>query len=337
MSWAFPQAFVLLGLLPLAVWPALRRQGAARLPGLSAAPLLRAGWSRWAVPLLATLRCLALIALIVALAGPRTASPHPGGSTQGIAIQLVLDTSLSMGYTDYTWKDKRISRLDAARHAIRLFVRGDPRRGLPDRSGDWIGLVTFNRYPEVLCPLTSDHNAVLASLDEVVLGPSTNIGDGLAWGLDRLAKAPCQHKVVVLLSDGKHNVPQSLSPITAARLARDLGIRVYTVGAVGNAAANPASAWSTTALVADSAYADSVDEETLQRMASLAGGKYFRATDTQGLLEVCREIARLEKSRLPGSDPVRYRHWYVIPLLIGLFLLTLEAVLGATRFVLVRG
>jgi Ca-activated chloride channel family protein len=333
MEWAHPQAFWLLLLLPLAFWP-LRtvRAGGTRLPGLRTR-LARLGLGRWGPPILATLRAAGLALLILALARPQTTAADAKSYTEGIAIQLVLDTSLSMGYTDYTINGRRVSRLDAARHAIRLFVRGDADHNLPGRPQDLIGLVVFNRDPEVACPLTHAHDTLLASLDQVVLGPHTNIGDGLAWGLDRLHQSAPKQKVLILLSDGKHTVKEAIPPLEAAQLAADLGIRVYTIGAVGNRAANSPGLLRPNPLVRGGD--DSIDEETLRRVAERTGGKYFRATDTDGLLAIYREIDQLEKTRITQTNSVRREEWFLYLLIPGLLLLCAEQGLAATRFLVV--
>lgn len=334
MQWAHPQAFVLLLLLPIAFWPLRPKQrGSARFSGLGASLAELRGFGRYGPMLLASLRALALILLITALARPQTAHTNAHSHTEGIAIQLVLDTSLSMGYTDYSYQNQTISRMDAARHAIRLFVKGDAEHGLPGRSQDQIGLIGFNRYPDVLCPLTHSHDTLLASLDDVRLGPYTNIGDGLAWGLDRVRRATPKQRIVILLSDGKQTVPDAMNPQAAAKLAADLGVRVYTIGAVGNQSGAPASALMR-ALNRKSAE-DSVDEETMQRVASLTGGKYFRATDTEGLLAVYREIDQMEKSRIEQVGTVKREDWFALPLIAGLIGLALEGLLAATRFLLI--
>ncbi|MCS6975543.1 MAG: VWA domain-containing protein, partial [Gemmatales bacterium] len=329
MSWAFPEALVLLALVPLVWLPWRRHQRVAvALPAAARLSTESNVWTRWAPALLKAVRAAALACLVIALAGPQTASARRDHRREGIAIQIVLDTSLSMGFSDYVHGDQTITRMDAAKHAIRVFVQGDSRLGLAGRSDDLIGLVVFNRHPDVLCPLTTAHDVLLASLDEVTLGPYTNIGDGLAWGLDRLRRAPVREKVLILVSDGKHNVANAMSPVSAARLAADLGIRIYAIGTIGNQEQSSSGLFGLTG----SNSADSVDEPTLQRVASLTGGRYFRATDTDGLIAVYQEIDRLEKSRITRQDFVPKEDWYPLPLIAALLLLTGEALLRATRF-----
>jgi Ca-activated chloride channel family protein len=331
-------------LVPLAFW-SLRGRGSTRLPGLQLRVLARRSQAVWGPRLLGLLRALTIASLIIAVARPQTVDARTHAHSDGIAIQLVLDTSNSMGYTDYVLEGRTVSRMDAARHAIRLFVKGDPKHNLPGRVNDLIGLVTFSRHPDVACPLTHSHATLLMSLDQVTLGPHTNIGDGLAWGIDRLRKAEAKERVVILLSDGKQNLKDALNPEEAARLAAELGIRIYSIGAIGNrrtAIGYRPSAISYAELSTEFALAggrqpmaDSIDEGVLRRVAEKTGGKYYRATDADGLLAIYREIDLLETSRLVRSDSVVRTECYLWPLIAGLLLLALEQLLGATRFLVV--
>jgi Ca-activated chloride channel family protein len=343
MHWAHPQALLLLLLVPLVFWP-LRAawRGVTRFPGVSQSLTQVAPAAAWGPVILATFRGLGLILLILALARPQTLHGRTQRTTEGIAIQLVLDTSLSMGIADYTLGDRAITRLDAAKHAIRLFVRGDEQHQLPGRPHDLIGLVTFNRHPDVVCPLTLAHETLLSALHGVTLGPYTNIGDGLAWGLDRLRQAPPREKILILVSDGKQNVKEALGPHEAAQLATQLGIRIYTIGAVGNRF-DPERRPTLAELVRQAQPArsgqrqpaDTVDEDTLRRVAEATGGKYFRATETDGLLAIYREIDALEKTRITDPRPAHRQEWYFVLLIPGLLLFFTEQLLAATRFLVI--
>jgi Ca-activated chloride channel homolog len=338
MSWAHPQFFLLLLLLPLAFWP-LRRaaRGSARFSAFRQELVVASRMGIWGPRFLAGLRALGLIFLIAALARPQSIDARSHAHTESIAIQLVLDTSNSMGYTDYALGDQLISRMDAARHAIRLFVKGDESNYLSGRPHDLIGLVTFNRYPDVACPLTHSHDTLLAALEEVTLGPYTNIGDGLAWGLDRLRKAEPKQKVLILLSDGKQNLKEAMNPDEAAALAARLGVRIYTIGAVGNQTEVARLRGKQSRHVRMPPYdpADSVDEAAMRRIADKTGGKYYRATDTDGLLAIYRAIDKLEKTKIERTDSVQFEEWFLYLLIPGLLSLGLEQILAATRFLVV--
>ena len=157
---------------------------------------------------------------------------------EGIAIVMALDVSGSMGERDVSWHGERITRLDAAKRAFRLFVEGGDAAGthLPGRGGDLIGLVAFAVHPEDTCPLTLSHDALLqlmaAEEPHTLPDTATNIGDALAWSLTKLAAAGDRRKVLILLSDGEHNVPlPALTPRQAGQLAANLGVPVYTIDA----------------------------------------------------------------------------------------------------------
>src|SRR5262249_26551214 len=153
----------------------------------------------------------------------------------------------SMAEPDFDWQGRPINRLDAAKRVFRLFVaggEGPDGQHLEGRSGDLIGLVTFATWPESLCPLTLSHSVLLRMLDEeegrgvrprtVPTESRTNIGDAIAWGLHRLDKAATARKIIVLLSDGEHNVPPpALTPRQAAQLAANKRVPVYAIDAGG--------------------------------------------------------------------------------------------------------
>lgn len=271
---------------------------------------LPSGRSRLAKLLGGALRALALIALTLALAGPRWPDPRSRIKTQGIAIEMVLDVSGSMAEKDFNWEGQPISRLEAAKRALHLFVAGgDGPDGqqLQGRPEDLIGLVTFATWPESACPLTLSHSVLLGMLDKeqprtIPTESRTNIGDAIALGLRRLDASPIKKKVLVLLSDGEHNEPPPAhTPRQAAQLAANQGVRVYTIDAGGegnleNENADPKER----ARLRESA------EEALQAVAQITGGRYFRAPDTHSLIEVYQEIDRLEKQEIQSFQYQRY-------------------------------
>jgi Ca-activated chloride channel family protein len=335
MRFANPEAFLLLPLVPLAVWWSLRprRQGAARFSALGLAAWLPTGWSVLGPTVLAGLRAAAVALLVVALARPQTTDAHEQGFADGIAVQLVIDNSYSMRNLDYDLGSQSISRLDAVKHAVKLFVSGGE-HGLAGRPNDKIGVITFARDPDVVCPLTLDHKAVLDAVDDIQLAPpvGTNIGDALAWALDRLRHDPTKQKVVILLTDGGHNIKEGMPPAEAAQLAADLNIKVYTIGAVGNRFGKPAKTLAEALREAQGgAKGDSVDEPLMEKMASLTGGRYYRATDTDGLAKIYDDIDRLETTRMEKTLHLSRREWFLAALLPAVGLLLAERALAATR------
>src|SRR5262245_14665158 len=193
MRFANPEAFLLLALVPLALWASLRarHRGAAHFPDLNTAARLPWGWAVRGPALLASLRVLVLVLVIVALARPQTVDTSVKTHSEGIAIQLVIDNSYSMLSQDYEMGTHAITRLEAVKHAVKLFVAGGE-HGLSGRPNDKIGLISFARDPDVVCPATLDHEAVLKGLESITYAPpvGTNIGDALAWALDRLRHDP---------------------------------------------------------------------------------------------------------------------------------------------------
>jgi Ca-activated chloride channel family protein len=338
MRFANPEAFALVPVAVVGLWWSLRprHSGAARFSAVGPAGGLPAGWSIWGPACLFGLRAGALLLLITALARPQGATAHEPGRSDGIAIQLVIDNSYSMRTRDYDLDAQSISRLDAVKHAVRLFVRGGD-HGLAGRPNDKIGIITFARDPDVVCPATLDHTAVLDALGRIELAPpvGTNIGDALAWGLDRLRHDPTKQKVIILLSDGSHNVKDSLPPLEAAQLAADLKIKVYTIGAVGNRFGRNVPG-SLADLLNLRGYRtgseDSVDEPMMQKIAEMTGGQYFRATDTDGLSAIYKEIDRLETTRLETTRHTTYKEWFLPLVVAGVALLAAEQLLAATRF-----
>lgn len=312
---AAPWSLLLLLAIPPLAWLALRRRDAA-LPhpslrlfvGLAVgrAPLARYG------PLV--LRLLGLICLVAALAQPRWPDLRTRIDVEGVALMMVLDASGSMAERDFDWAGEPVSRLDAVKRVFRLFVAGSrPDETLPDgkpvhlegRPGDLIGLVCFGTRPEVTCPLTLSHPTLLRLLDaeepRAAAGESeTNVSDAVTLGLQRLKSAGPRRKVLVLLTDGEHNVPprSEWSPRQTAQLARSLGVPIYTIDAGSD----------------DVAEVDRPNREraaeTLRDVASISGGKYFAARDGAALLDACREIDRLERTKITSFQYRRYHEGY---------------------------
>jgi Ca-activated chloride channel family protein len=322
--------FLLLALLaPPLLWLQLRagrtalRQPAGR--SLAALPAGGARLARWGGT---ALRTLALLLLAIALAGPRTPDLHTRIETEGVAVEMVVDVSGSMATRDFDWHGEPVSRLEAVKRVFRLFVLGgvgpdatpDGGDGRPfqGRAADAIGLVAFATRPETSCPLTLSHSVLLRLLGDEeprsVPGESeTNISDAVTLGLERLKAAGARRKVLVLLTDGEHNVADPRSgwtPRQAAQIAAGLGVPIYTIDAGGAAAAaepggvDGAPVGESTALVRQRAV------ETLQDMAKVTHGQYYRAGDTAGLLEACGAIDRLERSELQSYHYRRYHEGY---------------------------
>jgi Ca-activated chloride channel family protein len=313
-------------LVPFVVWWWLRRRGRAfAFPDAAALATLASPRTRMAHWGGAVLRGLALLLLVVALAGPRWPDLRSRLPVEGIAIVFVVDVSGSMAERDYLWQGEPVSRLDAVKRVLRQFVVGGvgPTGDmLPGRPNDQVGLVAFASRPESVCPLTLSHSALLKLMDEqqprsLPTESRTNVGDALAWGLHTLESAGPRRQVLVLVSDGEHNVPApALTPRQAAQLAAGRSVPVHVIDAGDAEAAGK-------------------DRETaagsLQAVAQLTGGQSFQARDTQALLDVCRRIDRLERREAESFQYRRYHEGYPWLAAAGLAcLLLVQALEGST-------
>jgi Ca-activated chloride channel homolog len=309
-----PWLLLLLAMVPLLMWRWLRghHRGALRYPDtaiLAELPEGRRRIARWGG---VGMRAVGLLLMIVALAGPRWPDLRTRIATEGIALIMVVDVSGSMAEPDFTWKGERITRLDAVKRTFTLFVAdgegldGEPLEG---RHDDLIGLVTFATRPENSCPLTLSHSALLRILaqEEPRTLPNesqTNIGDAIACGLQRLESAGSRRQVMLLLTDGEHNVPPpALKPRQAAQIAARLGVPIYTIDAGGESAGEATSPDGSAQSAADRANA----ERILQAVARITAGRSFRAHDSHTLFTVCRDIDRLERQPIQSFQ---YRRFY---------------------------
>ncbi len=266
------------------------------------------------------LRCMAVALMIVALARPRTVELESNTSSEGIDIVLALDISGSMLARDFT-----PDRLEAAKQMAGEFVA--------DRHGDRIGLVVFAGESFTQSPLTTDYatlQTALARLESGIIEDGTAIGNGLATAINRLRESEAKSKVIILLTDGVNNRGQ-IAPIMAARIAHEQGMRVYTIG-VGRRGEAPYPAYDPFGNLTYVRQKVEIDEETLEEIASLTGGRYFRATDNEALRAIYREINQLEKSKVEIFEHTRYTEEFLPFLLAALLLLGLEFLLSHLLF-----
>ena len=279
----------------------------------------------------ALLMGLATLALAVALAGPRTGDATTKTQRQGIAIALVVDRSSSMNARDLT-NDTDINRLDVVKDVIRSFaIGGDDNEGRPD---DLIGLVAFARFADGLCPLTLDHGNLLAIGDDVELAQrgskedGTALGEGLALAVERLRDHPAKSKVVILLTDGVNNAGD-VDPLQAAELAAVHEIKVYSIGAGTNGFA-PFPFTDRFGRESITTVPVVIDEETLRKIARRTGGRYYRATDADGLLDAYREIDALERTEITELRYLQYTEHYATAVIIALSLMALSGIIAGT-------
>ncbi len=312
-EFAHPWFLILLLLVPIAGWwwrriprPAIVYPTAGPLESLPLGRVRRARWVGTAC------RLGGLVFLTLAVAGPRWPDRGSRLPAEGIAIEIALDVSGSMGERDFIWGGKPATRLKAAQEVFRLFLAGGQSPDgivLKGRHDDPVGLVAFARWPETACPLTLSHSAVLQIMDgqrprTLPAESQTNIGDALAWALHRLESGPTLRRVMILISDGEHNVPPpALTPRQAAQLAAAEHVPVYTIDAGPDVARDRkgnAGAGSEYTIRASG-------QASLKAIASITGARYFRARDVEGLLQACREIDRLERAPVQSF---LYRKYY---------------------------
>jgi Ca-activated chloride channel family protein len=303
-----PWAFALLAVALVALGLELRRErvrsGGVLFSSLGLLPAARGSWrvrARW---LLIPIRVLGVTALITALAAPQIVEASYDVPAEGIDIVIALDTSSSMTQRDFGGQ----TRIDASKKVIVDFLDG--------LRNDRAGVVIFSAEAMVLSPLTLDYTAAQRLIAPVeagkILRDGTAIGTGLATALNVVRASTARSKVAVLLTDGQSNTGD-IQPMDAAQMAKVLGVRVYTIGAVPAVGAGI-----------------DVDEGLMRAMSTLTGGQYYRVSDETALRNVYREIDALEKARV-GSRGFIETHDATLPFLaLGGGLLVLELLLATT-------
>ena len=266
------------------------------------------------------LRLLALTLLIVAMARPQSGRHSREVLTEGVDMILALDVSGSMAAMDFKPK----TRLEAAKDVVREFIEG--------RENDQIGMVVFAGQSYTQCPLTLDYGILLGLLDHVHIGmieDGTAIGTAIANCVNRLRESKAKSKVVILLTDGVNNKGE-IDPITAAKIARTMKVKIYTIG-VGTKGKAP--------FKVDDAFGTryrwmetEIDEESLQQIASLTDAKYYRAMDERKLKAIYEEIGKLEKTKIKTREYTQYNERCGYLLWPALGLLLLEIGMANTKF-----
>ena len=273
-------------------------------------------------PILSMLRLLAIALIIIALARPQIVQAKETITGEGVEIALALDISGSMASLDFAPQN----RLEAAKSVIGDFI--------VSRQYDKIGLVIFSSEAFSLSPLTLDHNMLDRSLNDVQLASDLGLEDGTAIGLgianaaNMLMDSESESKVIILLTDGMNNAGE-IDPLTAAEAAKALGVKVYTIGAArpGEVPVPVESMLGGTQIV----YQESLlDEETLQQVAEITGGRYFRAENSQGLQSIYDEINDLEKSQVEVQVFNQYFELAALLLVPALIIILLELALRNT-------
>ena len=346
---AHPWALGLLAVIPIALavaWVRTRRSrvlypaaGLAALAGTS----LRARLIR--LPLL--IRAVALALIVVALARPQDVEGLVRTTTEGIAMQLVVDRSRSM--TEGIEIDgQRTTRLEAVKQVAQEFIAGND-DDLEGRKGDMIGVIAFGSFADTVCPLVREHEALLELVGGIGVSPlqadqGTAIGDAVALAAARLREAEkeiarglredepaadarpdkpdfsIKSKAIILLTDGRNNRGE-IDPLPAAGLCRDWGITLYTIGIGGGSieirgVRVPRSG--------------TIDERTMTQMAEVTGGRFFMADNAEALRDIYAVIDELETTEIETSESVDYTERFTPFAAIGLGLIALESLLAGT-------
>jgi Ca-activated chloride channel family protein len=271
---------------------------------------------------LGSLRVIALALLIVAVARPQKGLRSEEMTTKATDIMICLDASRSMLCLDFKPKD----RFQMAKSVISEFIQG--------RQYDRLGLVLFAQYAITQCPLTLDRTALLNILDTLQIGAvapdQTAIGVGIATCVNRLKNSQAKSKVIILVTDGSNNAG-TIDPLTAAKTAGSFGIKIYTIGAGAPEGGlmpidDPLMGRRMVQTKSD------LDEDMLLKIASETGGKYFRATSSEALKTIFKEIDSLEKTDIKVKEYVDYQELYVWFLLAAAAFILIELSLTKTLY-----
>lgn len=253
------------------------------------------------------IRCAAFVLIVTALARPQTRNAWDNRSVEGIDIMLAIDISTSM-----LTQDLNPNRIEASKNVAAAFIA--------DRPNDNIGLTVFAGEAFTQCPLTTDHASLLNLLKNVrpdlaatgLISDGTAIGMGLANAISRLKDSKAKSKVVILLTDGANNMGD-ISPLTAAQIAKSLGIRVYTIGVGSKRVA-----------------AYEIDATTLKSIAATGDGNFYLATNNKELRQIYSDIDKLEKSRILVKKFSKKYEAYQPFAIAALLMLLLEMLLRLT-------
>lgn len=263
------------------------------------------------------LRMLAVAVLVIAIARPQLSISTDEKSIEGIDIVLALDISTSMLAEDF-----KPNRLESAKNVAKEFIE--------NRKSDNIGIVVFAGEAYTKCPSTIDHKVLLDLLSSTESGhidDGTAIGDGLATAINRVKDTKTKSKVIILITDGVNNMG-AIDPITAASIAKEYNIRVYTIG-IGKKGHAPYPYYTPFGKQYQNVEVK-IDEELLKEVANTTGGKYFRSTKNSSLQEIFKEIDTMEKTKI---DVSLYKHTKDIGgefILLALVILLLEMLLRKT-------
>jgi len=314
--------YLLLVIIPMAAWYIFRqKKNTASIQVSTTASIFRAPRSirHYLRHLVFLLQMIALAFFVVVLARPQSSRSWENVTTEGIDIVIALDISSSMLARDF-----QPDRLEAAKNVAMEFISG--------REYDRMGLVVFSGEAFTQCPLTTDRAVLLNLFKDIQSGmieDGTAIGNGLATAVARIKDSEAISRVVILLTDGENNSGE-IAPVTAAEIAKTYGIRVYTIG-VGTIGTAPYPVQTQFGVQLRDMEVK-IDEKTLQEIASITDGQYFRATSNTKLEEIYQEIDKLEKSKIDVKEFSRKTEEFLPFAILGALFLIASLFLRVTIF-----
>ena len=354
-----PWVLLLLLTVPVLAYLSMRkrRRAAVKFPSLTDIKSCPVSWRIRFRPLLNITRLACITLLIIALARPRKGTVLSEISTEGVAIEVVADRSGSM-QTEMDYYGDVLNRFEVVKKVLFDFINGD-KKGLSGRTSDLIGLITFARYADTTCPMVLSHNVLLEFLKKTEIvrlrsEDGTAIGDAIALAAARLKKAEeeiiqrknrllesgedvpeeqqggfkIKSKIIILLTDGMNNAGE-YDPLQAAKLAKEWGIKIYTIG-IGSAQSY------TTIQTPLGTYkmptGQNLDERLLKTIAETTGGFYGRADDAKTLHDIVEKIDELEKTEVKSFQYTQYAELFGPWTLAALLLLILEIIARCTVF-----
>lgn len=313
--WILLLSLIYIPLIEWYIWKWRNANPSIGISSLSAFKGVKSSWKVWLMHFCFFLQLIAIGGLIVALARPQTHDSKRTSRVQGTDIVLAMDISSSMLATDL-----KPTRFAAAKEVAQKFVN--------QRTDDNIGLVVFSGESLSLMPLTNDKPALVNAISTVkmdMLNDGTAIGDGLSSAINRLTSGKAKSKSIILLTDGTNNAGD-VAPSTAARIAKQKGIKIYTIGVGTNGTIQITDPYgfSTTTMETK------IDDAALKSIADITNGKYFRATDSRMLRQIFDEIDSLEKTVLDVNKFTQTEENFMLWIFISLAAMTLQLLIRYT-------
>jgi Ca-activated chloride channel family protein len=353
MNFATPWAFLLLLILPIIIYRYFSRSilrvrtGKIQFSSTRQAGMAGVSLRQRLIHLPFLLRILVLVLLIIGLARPQEGVEKIFDISKGVAIEVVVDRSSSMS-AEMKFDGERLNRLEVAKKVFLEFVQGN-KGDLRGRPNDLIGLITFARYADTACPLTLAHGPLSEFIEPVQLvkrraEDGTAIGDAIALAAARLQTAEeiikkqglstgadepsyeIKSKIIILLTDGEQTAGKR-TPLQAAELAKEWGIKIYAIGIGGRDAMMQIKTLFGTQLIPTG---NGVDQQTLKKLAETTGGIFRMAENGDALRSIYKEIDELEKSEIESIRYVDYREQFSPFVLLALALFTVEVFLRCT-------